>query len=122
MSTWPFSPTAVGGGGGPDPINEVEPNDTIGGAQNIDGAGFNLDVNANIFSSTTIPHITVLGTGDGTFDYYAFTIDVAGSTSFSISMGPASTRNCSCSAPMGLSFSATTMRAAIRAAVAQSIP
>ena len=68
------------GGGGVDPVPEAEPNSSIATAHNIDGAGWNLSSNSNIANSTTIPHITVEGTGDGTFDYYSFTIANAGDT------------------------------------------
>ncbi len=51
----------VGGGSGP--ITEVEPNSTLATAQILGGIPANLDV---------------LGTGDGTYDYYSFEV-VAGS-------------------------------------------
>jgi hypothetical protein len=62
-------------------VNESEPNNTIATAQNVD-AFFTLDFSEDIGdkvanTSTTIPHVTVLGkgdaTGDGSFDYYSFT-------------------------------------------------
>jgi serralysin len=58
-------------------VSEVEPNDWIGQAQNIDSY-FSLDSDPNIARSTTVPHATVDGTGDGTFDYYAFSVPQAG--------------------------------------------
>ncbi len=59
-------------------VNEVEPNNTVDTAQNID-SNFSLDFDANIGdttsnTSTTIPHVTINGTGDGTFDFYSFTV------------------------------------------------
>ena len=63
-------------------INEIEPNNSLGTAQNID-AFFTLDFSANIGNemgnntSETIPHVTILGTGNGTFDYFSFTVAVA---------------------------------------------
>jgi hypothetical protein len=64
------------------PVNEEEPNDSIAQAQNIDGA-FTLDQDPDIGdtttnTSTTIPHATVVGTGDNSVDYYAFTVTQAG--------------------------------------------
>ena len=55
-------------------VPEQEPNDFIFMAQNIDGAGWNLNYDPNIADSTTVHHVTIEGTGDGTFDYYSFTI------------------------------------------------
>ena len=54
-------------------VSEVEPNNSRAQAQNID-ASFDLSANAEIFDSTTVPHATVNGTGDGTYDYYKFTV------------------------------------------------
>ena len=54
-------------------LDEVEANDTLATAQNIDTANFVLDFDMNILDSTTIPHLTINGTGDGTFDFYSFT-------------------------------------------------
>ena len=58
-------------------VSEVEPNDSIAEAQDID-ASFDLTENADIFDSTTVPHATVNGTGepgvDPTHDYYKFTV------------------------------------------------
>ncbi len=69
---------------GVDPVPEAEPNDTRLTAQNIDGARWNLDFSSNIGdystnTSTTIPHVTILGSGNGSYDYYSFTVPVAGS-------------------------------------------
>jgi hypothetical protein len=69
-------------------VNELEPNNTLATAQNVD-AFFTLDFSEDIGdkvanTSTTIPHVTVLGkgdaTGDGSFDYYSFTTHLANST------------------------------------------
>lgn len=60
-------------------IGEIEANDSLATAQNID-AFFSLDFSADIGNqagantSTTIPHVTITGTGNGTFDYYTFTV------------------------------------------------
>ena len=59
------------------PVSEVEPNDSIAQAQNIEG-WFDLSENPDIFDSTTIPHATVNGSGNDTFDYYAFTVPAGG--------------------------------------------
>ena len=64
----------------PVPVNEVEPNNTLASAQNVDLTGWSTNLNVNIGdsnnvnTSTTIPHITINGTGNNTFDYYAFTV------------------------------------------------
>ncbi|MEZ6146189.1 MAG: DVUA0089 family protein [Planctomycetaceae bacterium] len=55
------------------PVTEVEPNNTLATAQNIDFK-FSYDADSNITDSTLIPHATISGTGDGTFDYYSFTV------------------------------------------------
>ncbi len=56
-------------------IPEVEGNDTIATAQNIDAvANWSMVTSGNITDSTSIPHISISGTGDGSYDYYAFTI------------------------------------------------
>jgi hypothetical protein len=57
-------------------VLEIEGNDTLATAQNING-NFTLDFSPNIGdftsnTSTTIPHVTVRGTGNGTFDVYSF--------------------------------------------------
>ena len=68
---------------GRDPVPDEEPNDTLGTAQNIDGEGWNLNYSPDIGdmssnTSTTIPHVTIEGTGDGTYDWYSFTVENAG--------------------------------------------
>jgi len=54
-------------------VSEVEPNDSIAQAQNID-ASFDTSQNADIASSTDVPNATVNGTGNDTFDFYKFTV------------------------------------------------
>jgi hypothetical protein len=61
-------------------VAEQEPNDTRATAQNIDDK-FSLDAEAIITDSTTVPHASVDGTGNDTFDYYSFTVPLAGTTS-----------------------------------------
>ena len=75
-----FVDPAINGGD----VSEVEPNDTVGTAQPID-RDFNLTADGNIGDTTnntsaTIPHTTILGAGDDTYDYYSFTIDSPGVT------------------------------------------
>jgi hypothetical protein len=53
-------------------IAETEPNNTGATAQNVDG-NFSLDNDPNITSSTTIPHVSIRATGNGTNDFYSFT-------------------------------------------------
>lgn len=60
-------------------VIELEPNDTIATAQNID-AFFSMEADPDIENSTTRPHVTVVGLpGDGTYDVFSFT---AASNSF----------------------------------------
>ena len=70
------------------PVDEVEDNGgylCCAGAQNIDDY-FSLDADPNISNdatgtpntSTTVPHATINGTGDGTFDYYSITVPEGG--------------------------------------------
>ncbi|MHC4996345.1 MAG: hypothetical protein ACYTGQ_14970, partial [Planctomycetota bacterium] len=51
-----------------------EPHDSRFTAQDIDLGKWNQNVNPDIADSTTKPHVTVLGTGDGETDFYKFTI------------------------------------------------
>ena len=60
-------------------VTDLGGNNSMATAQNIDGS-FTLDFSADIGNaagvntSTSIPHVTIQGTGDGTFDYYSFTV------------------------------------------------
>jgi hypothetical protein len=69
-------------------VDEVEDNGgylCCAGAQNIDDY-FSLDADPNISNdptgtentATTVPHATINGTGDGTYDYYSFTVPEGG--------------------------------------------
>lgn len=66
-------------------ISDQEPNNSLTTAQSID-AFFSLDHSEDIGNeagdntSTTIPHVTIEGTGDGTNDYFVFTVANAGVT------------------------------------------
>jgi hypothetical protein len=53
---------------------EVGIHDSVFFAQNLDDAKWNANSNSDIFFATTVPHLTVLGTGDGNPDFYAFEI------------------------------------------------
>lgn len=58
-------------------VSDTEPNNTFATAQNIDNY-FSLDYSADIGdvtgvnTSTVIPHVTVIGTGDATYDFFSF--------------------------------------------------
>lgn len=63
-------------------IPEVEPNNSIANAVSIDNS-FSLDLDPNIGdtltnTSTTIPHVSIQGSGDGTYDYFSFTVTNSG--------------------------------------------
>ena len=67
-------------------VNEIEPNNSLLTAQNLDG-NFTLGFNPNIESSDSIPYVSVLGTGDGTFDYYSFEATTGSQGIFDIDTG-----------------------------------
>lgn len=54
-------------------VLEVESNDTLATAQNIDSF-FSLGSDPDIEDSTTVPWVSITGTGNGTRDYYFFTV------------------------------------------------
>jgi hypothetical protein len=63
------------------PVFDIEPNDTLATAQNIDAffdLGFNVQIEDEslINTSTSIPHAEVTSTGDfsATVDYFSFTV------------------------------------------------
>jgi len=64
-------------------VNEVEPNDTLKTAQDIE-APFNWDLefDPDIEAATELPHVTIKGSGNnkdiGSFDYYKFSVSAAG--------------------------------------------
>src|SRR4051794_5282094 len=64
-------------------VHELEPNDSIANAQNID-ASFSLHSDHNITDSTTVPHATIHGTGNYTVDFYRFTVPEAGVNKISV--------------------------------------
>ncbi|MEW6982310.1 M4 family metallopeptidase [Colwelliaceae bacterium 6471] len=62
-------------------IEEIEPNNTLAQAQNIDDH-FNLNYSPDIGDETTnnstlIGHVTIAGTGDDSYDYFQFTVTSA---------------------------------------------
>ncbi len=65
-------------------VPEAEPNNTLLTALPIDDLGFSLDFDTNIGdsfninTSTAIPHLSILGTGDGSYDFYSFTVTNSG--------------------------------------------
>ncbi|MBC8289938.1 MAG: pre-peptidase C-terminal domain-containing protein, partial [Planctomycetes bacterium] len=64
-------------------IPEIEGNNTISNAVNLDNSGFSLDFDANIGdsvanTSAAIPHISIQGTGNGTHDFFSFVVTNAG--------------------------------------------
>ena len=66
-------------------VKEREPNDTIATAHDLEDEFWHLGFDSNIGdasdppinTSTTIPHVTVRGSGDGTHDYYSFEVTAA---------------------------------------------
>ncbi len=76
-------------------VTEMESNDSVATAQNIDNEGFSLDPDPNGFIdnqagvdiSTTIPHITITETGDdvtSSMDFFSFTVTSPGVGVFDI--------------------------------------
>lgn len=60
-------------------VTEVEPNNTIATAQNVDGS-FTSNSDPDTANSTTVPHVTVIGTGNNSVDIYRFTVPAANTT------------------------------------------
>ena len=57
-------------------INEVEPNNSVATAQNIDAffsLDFSPDIGTSVNTSTLYPHVTILGTNNDVGDFYSFT-------------------------------------------------
>jgi hypothetical protein len=80
----PTNSLAIFGGDGGGPLFELEPNDSRATAQNIDAAGWSLQNDPTIANSTTLPHVSIRGTGDGSFDYYSFTANAGDVAVFDI--------------------------------------
>ncbi len=71
----------VGDGSGT--VGEVEPNDTLLTAQYLSPEDFTLTFDPDVGStaantSVGIPHVTVAGSGDESYDYYSFVVEAAG--------------------------------------------
>ncbi len=66
-------------------VVENEPNDTPATAHDLELEFWHLGYNSNIGdasdppinTSTTIPHVTIHGSGDGTRDFYSFEVTTA---------------------------------------------
>lgn len=58
-------------------IREVENNNTPATAQAVDV--WSLASNPDIANSTAVPHATILGSGDGSYDFYTFTNNIPNS-------------------------------------------
>lgn len=59
-------------------VTEIENNNSLATAQPIEVAPWSLQDNPIIVNSTTVPHVTISGTGDGTYDYFSFTVESPG--------------------------------------------
>ena len=58
---------------------ELEPNNSRGRAMSLDDRGWSRDIDSDIADADLVPHVTVTGTGDGTFDFYSFQVAEADS-------------------------------------------
>jgi Bacterial pre-peptidase C-terminal domain/PEP-CTERM motif len=69
-------------------INEVEGNNSVNTAQNVD-AFFSLDFDPLIAQSTSLPHVSILGQGDfsGDRDFFSFTASAGSMARFDIDQG-----------------------------------
>src|SRR5439155_5507490 len=56
-------------------MNETDFHDSPATAQNLDFGKWSRNADSNITQADTLPHLTVIGTGDNKIDYYKFTID-----------------------------------------------
>lgn len=67
-------------------ILEVESNNTLNTAQNVDNY-FSLGFNSDVTDSTLFFWVSVAGTGDGTYDWYSFTANAGSLAYFDIDYG-----------------------------------
>jgi hypothetical protein len=68
-------------------VIDAEPNDTIGDAQNIN-LSYSSDIgDATSNTSLTIPHVTIMGTGNDTYDYFSFTVTGDDTVVFQVNSG-----------------------------------
>ena len=91
VSVLPLSFFILGAGGAlAADIQAVEPNNTIADAQSIDN-DFTVGANPDILNADTWPWVSISASGDGTFDYYSFSVPAAGVTGvFDIDYGSGS--------------------------------
>ena len=80
MATSQITIYTNGNGTGGGAISEIEPNDSLNTAQDLDAASWSLAFNPDIGdmssnTSTSVPHVSVQGSGDDTNDFYRFTVD-----------------------------------------------
>ncbi|TWT93960.1 PKD domain-containing protein [Stieleria varia] len=68
----------------PSNVAEYEPNDSRLTAQDIDGENWTLANNPNVEQSTSIPHVSITGTGDNSIDYFSFTANAGDRAIFDI--------------------------------------
>ena len=66
--------TCFTGDFGTSEVNEINFHATLATAQDLDLGAWGLNANPDIANATTIPHLTVHGTGDGNSDFYKFTV------------------------------------------------
>ncbi|HEX6130279.1 MAG TPA: hypothetical protein VF044_01015, partial [Actinomycetota bacterium] len=58
-------------------IRESGTHDSVFTAQDVDLAKWNQNANGDITRATELPHLSVIGTGDGTNDFYKFVVTAA---------------------------------------------
>ena len=68
------SVTCFNGAFGTSEANETTYHGSIPTAQDLDLASWGKNANPDVANATTIPHVTIHGTGDGTDDYYKFVV------------------------------------------------
>ena len=74
LSTCGTGVTCFQGDFGTSEMNEINFHATLATSQDLDLGAWGLNANPDIANATTIPHITVHGTGDGNSDYYKFNV------------------------------------------------
>ncbi|MCW8944465.1 MAG: PPC domain-containing protein [Sedimenticola sp.] len=67
-------------------ISEIEANDSIATAQNIDAA-FSVGSNSDIANSATMPWVSILSSGTASYDYYTFSATAGSAGIFDIDYG-----------------------------------
>jgi hypothetical protein len=71
-------------------VADTEPNDTLATAQVLAASSFTLDADPNIFSSTTLPHVTItsLAEAQASFDFFRFETCAAGQIIVDVDSAP----------------------------------